>query len=191
MRWFLCSFLLFPLLAWAGAININTASVAELEGLPGIGESKASAIVQYRTDHGPFKSVSELDNVPGIGPSTLANLTPLVTVGDGKTVAAGTSSGGGAQEGASGSGAATGGSGAATGGGSAGGSAPASGCMVNINTADAGALQSLPGIGDSKASAIIQYRTDHGPYASCDGLDGVPGIGAATIANLRACCTVK
>lgn len=75
----LLCFLTFP--AWA-AVNINTADQAELETLPGIGESKALAIIQYRTDNGGFKSVDELDNVSGIGPSTLASLRDLVTVGN-------------------------------------------------------------------------------------------------------------
>jgi competence protein ComEA len=68
--------------------------------------------------------------------------------------------------------------------------APASSCAVNINVADASGLQNLPGIGETKAAAIIQYRTDHGNFASCDALDDVSGIGPATIASLKDCCTV-
>jgi len=176
-RLFSLFLLLFSLPAWA-AVNLNTADQAELETLPGIGSSKAAAIIQYRTDHGPFKTVDELDNVSGIGPSTLASLRDLVTVGGGTAPAAG-------------------------------GSAPAaptatatpttappastsSACTpVNINTADAGALESLPGIGPSKAAAIVQYRTDSGKFGSCDELDNVTGIGAATLAGLRDCCVVK
>ena len=190
MRWLLSFLLLFPMLAWAGGININTATESELETLPGIGASKAAAIIQYRTDHGPFKAVGELDNVPGIGPSTLANLTPLVTVGDGKTVSAGTPSAPVATAPATPdeptvSTPPTEGNTVAT-------PAPAAGgCPVNINTADASGLGTLPGIGDSKAAAIFQYRTEHGRYASCDALDDVPGIGPATINNLRDCCVVK
>lgn len=191
MRWLLSIFLLFPLMAWAGSININTATEAELEGLPGIGSSKAAAIIQYRIDHGAFKTVNDLDNVPGIGPATLANLVPLVTVGDGKTVANGGTAA--AATGEAPTAAAPSETAPTTTGTPA--EAPATttntGCMVNINVADSAALQTLPGIGDSKASAIIQYRTDHGKYASCDGLDAVPGIGPATIDNLRSCCSVK
>jgi competence protein ComEA len=47
-------------------VNINTASVAELEALPGIGPAKATAIVKYREEKGNFKSVQDLKNVQGI-----------------------------------------------------------------------------------------------------------------------------
>lgn len=50
----------------AGALNINTASVSQLCGLPGIGESRAAAIVAYREEHGFFQSPEELMQVSGI-----------------------------------------------------------------------------------------------------------------------------
>ena len=56
-----------------------------------------------------------------------------------------------------------------------------SGELVNLNTATAGELESLPGIGPSKAAAIIENR----PYATIDELERVPGIGAKTVAQLR------
>ncbi|QKV57929.1 MAG: helix-hairpin-helix domain-containing protein [Dechloromonas sp.] len=52
-------------------LDINKASPEQLDGLKGIGPAKAQAIVDYRRQHGPFKSVDELQNVPGIGPATL------------------------------------------------------------------------------------------------------------------------
>jgi competence protein ComEA len=61
-----------------GALDLNRASAAELESLPGIGPSLASAIVQYRDQNGPFLSIDELLNVPGIGPTRLSQLRELV-----------------------------------------------------------------------------------------------------------------
>lgn len=49
------------------SVNINTASVAELAGLKGIGESKAKAIVEFRKANGKFKAITELEQVKGIG----------------------------------------------------------------------------------------------------------------------------
>ena len=62
-------------------ININTAPAEELERLPGIGESRAAAIVAYREEHGPFTYVEDLIQVPGIGEGILEGLMDQVTVG--------------------------------------------------------------------------------------------------------------
>ncbi len=64
----------------AGPVNINTATESELETLNGVGPVTANAIVQYRTQHGPFRSVGDLVNVSGIGPVTLEELRPFITV---------------------------------------------------------------------------------------------------------------
>jgi len=62
-------------------IDVNTATVAQLETLPGIGPTLAGAIVQERARNGPFRSVDDLNRVPGIGDGRLAQLRDLVTVG--------------------------------------------------------------------------------------------------------------
>ena len=62
------------------AIDINTATAAELELLPGIGPAKAAEIVDYRTAHGPFQAVDELANVDGISPAMVDDLRGLITV---------------------------------------------------------------------------------------------------------------
>lgn len=66
--------------AATGKVNINTATAAELEALPGVGEVIAQRIVDYRTANGPFGTVDELIDVSGIGESTLASMRDLVTV---------------------------------------------------------------------------------------------------------------
>ena len=61
-------------------VDINSASAAELAKLPGIGEAKAKAIVEYRSSD-PFKSVDDLKKVKGIGDKMLDALRPEITVG--------------------------------------------------------------------------------------------------------------
>ena len=62
-------------------INLNTADQYDLRRLPGIGETRAQDIVDYREAHGPFQSVDELDNVSGIGPGILDGLREYACVG--------------------------------------------------------------------------------------------------------------
>ena len=62
--------------------------------------------------------------------------------------------------------------------------------LVNINTADADALMSLPGIGEVKAAAIITYRETFGPFTSIEALLNVKGIGQSTLEGLREHITI-
>jgi competence protein ComEA len=66
---------------FAGLVDINRATAAELEALPGIGPSLAAQIIAYREANGPFASVELLLDVPGIGDAKLAAIRELVTVG--------------------------------------------------------------------------------------------------------------
>lgn len=62
----------------ASPLDLNTATVDQLDALPGIGPATAQKIIDYRQAHGPFRAVAELEGVPGIGPSKLAQLQGLV-----------------------------------------------------------------------------------------------------------------
>ena len=60
---------------------MNTATIAELDELPGIGPAKAQAIIKHRSDHGPFPSVADVINVSGIGTKTLEKIAPYIYAG--------------------------------------------------------------------------------------------------------------
>jgi competence protein ComEA len=62
----------------AGPVHLNTATLEQLDALPGVGPVTAQKILDYRQAHGAFSSVDELDAVPGIGPARLADLRSLV-----------------------------------------------------------------------------------------------------------------
>jgi competence protein ComEA len=64
----------------AGVVNLNTATVQQLDALPGVGPVTAGAIVAWREAHGKFTSVDQLGEVDGIGPGRLDKLRPLVRV---------------------------------------------------------------------------------------------------------------
>jgi competence protein ComEA len=150
--------------SFAGTVNINTASAEILDTLPGIGPVKAAKIIAYRESNGPFKAIVELDNVPGVGPVTLAKLTPLVTISgtdQDAPVVAQVAQ-----------------------------VAPAK-TAININTANTGELETLSGIGPSKAKLIVADRQANGPYSNCSDLTRVRGIGAATVNNIGAQCKVN
>ncbi len=68
--------------AWA-AINLNTATVEQLDTLKGVGPGKAKAIVAYRDKNGPFKTVDDLKKVKGFGDKSIAKLRPELTVSGG------------------------------------------------------------------------------------------------------------
>jgi len=68
-------------------LNLNSASVAQLEALPGIGRATAERIVEYRQKNGGFKKAEDLMNVRGIGEKSFLKLKPLVTVAASRAVA--------------------------------------------------------------------------------------------------------
>jgi competence protein ComEA len=82
MRRLICCLLMYlatpPVFA---ALDLNSATQAELDALPGVGPGRAQAIIEYRAKHGPFNTVDALRNVKGIGDKTFAELEPLLSVG--------------------------------------------------------------------------------------------------------------
>jgi competence protein ComEA len=61
-------------------VNLNTADTWLLKALPGVGDAKAAAILDYRSSHGPFVNIMELVKVPGFGQATFESLKDLITV---------------------------------------------------------------------------------------------------------------
>ena len=62
------------------AVNMNTASLLEIEALPYLGMERAKDIIEYREKNGPFKDLDELTNISGIGVKTLEKIKPLITL---------------------------------------------------------------------------------------------------------------
>jgi competence protein ComEA len=87
LRSLILALALSPMAAIAtGPVDINSADAASLEQVKGIGPAKASAIVQFREQNGPFASVDDLVQVPGLGEKTVAQIRDQLKVGaDGST----------------------------------------------------------------------------------------------------------
>ena len=62
----------------AGPVHLNSATLEQLDSLPGVGPVTAQKILDHRQQHGAFTSVDDLDAIPGIGPARLEQLRPLV-----------------------------------------------------------------------------------------------------------------
>ena len=145
--------------------NINTANAADLQRVNRIGVVKAQAIIDYRNQHGPFRSLDELTRVRGIGPVTLENFrragfcAPTSTSGNASlngplysTLNDPTAS---------------------------------DNICKDINTANAATLQRAYGIDPVGAAAIIDYRNQHGPFMSLNALRNIKGIDPAKFNNFQ------
>lgn len=71
-----------------GVVNINTADAAQLALLPRVGEKAAARIIEYRTQHGPFKKTTDLMQVKGFGAKTLERLSPYLSLSGQTTLTA-------------------------------------------------------------------------------------------------------
>jgi competence ComEA-like helix-hairpin-helix protein len=63
-------------------VDVNQANAESLRAVPGIGQATARAVVEERVAHGPYYAISDLSRVPGLGPSTVKQISSLLTVGD-------------------------------------------------------------------------------------------------------------
>lgn len=165
----------------AAVVNVNAATAAELDAVPGIGPVLAARIIEYREAIGPFRSVQDLQEVSGIGPRSIERMAPYLTTEESTrlVVEAG------------------------------GGSAPPptvpsptveespdpvssfDQALVNLNTASAIELESLDGIGPALAARIIEYREAHGPFRRVEDVAAVRGIGPRTLGRFVDRATVE
>ena len=155
-------------------IDVDVAPASELARLPKVGPRLAKVIVADRQAHGSFGSMEGLDRVAGIGPGLLKTLGPhLAFSGPGASAPV---PGGPSDQGRPGAPCFA-------------SAAPLSGCpasLLNINTAGVAELDGLPGIGLSKARAIVRYREEHGRFTDPQELAQVPGLSKALLVRLQA-----
>ncbi len=160
------------------AIDLNDADVVDLRMLPGVGEKMAQRIIQHRQTNGPFRSVDELRRISGIGPAVLERIRPYLRVdsyteapGPPPRVVRGAAPERPRVQPASGK------------------KKPPPAAQIDINRATPEQLKTLPGIGPTLASRIVEARRVR-PFRSVEDLRKVKGIGAKTLARLRPHITV-
>ncbi len=143
-------------------LDPNRATAVELDRLPGVGAATAKAIVDARSERGPFVVSEDLLEVRGIGPATLERLAPHLDLPSPAAKLRSSESHGRSRP-------------------------PA---RIDVNRADEAVLQELPGVGPALARRIVETRQDR-PFRSIDELVRVRGIGPATLSRLRARVTIR
>lgn len=160
-------------------VNINSADLSTLMSVPGIGEKMAADIIAFREEHGKFKSIDQLKgSIKGIGEKKFDKMSPHLTVEGGmshgsvdaaesKSESQSSKSGGRSSK-----------------------KAPPS-APVNLNTATAEQLQTIPGIGEKKAEEIIAWRKANGDFKAIEDLRKIKGIGEKKFEKMKPYITVK
>lgn len=166
----------------SGVVNVNTATSAELQELPGIGPVLARAIIDGR----PYNSVDDLGRVKGIGPEKLEDLTDLVTTENTAAAAPKTATKSAAKSAVAKKRAPAAETPKAKETAKAKSTLPP-GTTINVNTASQAELEELPLIGPVKAAAIIAGR----PFKTVEDLKEVRGIGDKTFERIKDLVTVK
>jgi competence protein ComEA len=184
----------YRLAAMAGArlltlglpLDLNRASVQDLEAVPGLGPALAQRIVAYRQAHGPFKKMDELEEVSGITPRNLPKLKPYLGLGGPEAMAprdwqaamaAGKPASGTQLEGQAG--------GRPLPGSTSDLQSKTPGRLIDPNLASQKDLEALPGIGPVLAQRIIDYRRAHGPFKKITDLKKVSGIGPKKLERMK------
>ena len=156
-------------LGQSGLVDLTRARSAELEALPGIGPAKATALLTWQAQHGPCTALDDLAAVPGFGRATRLALQGRAMCGpipDPPVLVTVPSLGVPVL-------------------------APAlHPTRIDPNVASVDELRQLPGVDAALAGQIVADRIERGAYATCKELGRVPGIGPATLANLRTRCMV-
>jgi competence protein ComEA len=156
-------------------VDLNTASAEEIARLPRIGMSLAKRMVEDRTARGPFRGPGDLDRVPGIGPGLLGTLGGRVRYGAGAAEVPAPANDANLR----------------TSGAYAPGLEGVGGGLVDLNSATEADLVALPGIGPSRARAILAYRRENGSFAAVSDLGRVSGFGRSLLTRLAPLLTAR
>ncbi len=148
--------------------DLNTATLDQLDALPGLGRAKATAILDHRAAYGPFRSMDDLLAVPGIGLPTVRVLRKWATVRADAVVPVVPPAPRAAEA-----------------------RIPLVPTvrLLDPNTASTAQLASWPGITGDRAEAIAEVRRER-PFRSCAELARVPGVGPATVAVIGPMCAI-
>ena len=141
-------------------IDINNASLNELQKINGIGPTLAQRIIDYRNSHGAFQNINDLSKVNGIGQAKMNQIKSQITVNNSQFIQSPLSYSSQLQS------------------------------KININNASLNELQKINGIGETLAQRIITYRNSHGLFSRIDDIKKVKGIGQAKFSQIKSQITV-